>query len=248
MKNTYKKLALTASAVALALGNFTLQAQEQNDQDIERIAVTGSLIKRMDLEGPSPITSIDAEQIANTGVTDLIGLFTKLPISGQGTFSTQGNSSDDTANGGSSVSLRGLGADSTLILINGRRVSVSPFAKGIDTAFVDINNIPLAAIKRVDILKDGASATYGSDAIAGVINIMLKDDFDGAQVSVKLGDTADGGGKEENISVMWGSGGDKMSHTFILDYFDREEVLYADRSYSRSANQSALNRSRCSRL
>ena len=241
MKNTYKKLAITASAVALALGNLTLQAQEQNDEDIERIAVTGSLIKRMDLEGPSPITSIDAEQIANTGVTDLIGLFTKLPISGQGTFSTQGNSSDDTANGGSSVSLRGLGADSTLILINGRRVSVSPFAKGIDTAFVDINNIPLAAIKRVDILKDGASATYGSDAIAGVINIILKDDFDGAQVSVKLGDTADGGGKEENISVMWGSGGDKMSHTFILDYFDREEVLYADRSYSRSANQSALN-------
>ncbi|MBF7073466.1 TonB-dependent receptor [Glaciecola sp. MH2013] len=235
------KLTLTAAAVCVALssGSANAIAQEQDD-NIERIAVTGSLIKRLDEEGPSPVTSLDAEAIANTGVTDLISLFTKLPISGQGTFSTQGNSSDDTANGGSSVSLRGLGADSTLILINGRRVSVSPFAKGIDTAFVDINNIPLAAIKRVDILKDGASATYGSDAIAGVINIVLVDDFEGAQVSAKLGTTADGGGEEQNFNIIWGSSDEKMSHTFILDYFDRAEVLYADRSYSRSANQTTL--------
>ncbi len=132
MKQTIRKIALTAAAVSLALGHSNLMAQESNNDDsVERIAVTGSLIKRIDMEGPSPLTSIDAAQIENTGVTDLIGLFAKLPISGQGTFSTQGNSSDDTANGGSSVSLRGLGADSTLILINGRRVSVSPFAKGI---------------------------------------------------------------------------------------------------------------------
>ncbi|GLR72206.1 TonB-dependent receptor plug domain-containing protein [Agaribacter marinus] len=241
MKQTIRKIALTAAAVSLALGHSNLMAQESNNDDsVERIAVTGSLIKRIDMEGPSPLTSIDAAQIENTGVTDLIGLFAKLPISGQGTFSTQGNSSDDTANGGSSVSLRGLGADSTLILINGRRVSVSPFAKGIDTAFVDINNIPISAIKRVDILKDGASATYGSDAIAGVINIVLKDDFEGAEVSARVGTTADGGGQEQNFSLVFGSNSDKVKHTFILDYFDREEVLYADRSYSRSANQAAL--------
>lgn len=239
MNKSILKLAVTSSAVCLALGSNVTLAQET--ESIEKIAVTGSLIKRTDMEGPSPVTSIDAEQIANTGVTDLISLFTKLPISGQGTFSTQGNSSDDTANGGSSVSLRGLGADSTLILINGRRVSVSPFAKGIDTAFVDINNIPLSAIKRVDILKDGASATYGSDAIAGVINVVLRDDYDGAEVSVKFGDTADGGGEEQNISLIWGSSGDKVKHTFILDYFDREEILYADRDFSRSSNQAALN-------
>ncbi len=236
--NKLMKIAVTAAAVNLAFSASSVIAQE--DESIEKIRVTGSLIKRTDMEGPSPIASLSAEQIANTGVTDLISLFTKLPISGQGTFSTQGNSSDDTANGGSSVSLRGLGADSTLILVNGRRVSVSPFAKGIDTAFVDINNIPLAAIKRVDILKDGASATYGSDAIAGVINVILKDDFDGAQISAKYGDTADGGGEEQNVSLIWGSSGEKSSHTFILDYFDREEVLYGDRDYSRSANQSAL--------
>ncbi|MFC3122496.1 TonB-dependent receptor plug domain-containing protein [Agaribacter flavus] len=242
MKHIKLKLALAASAVSLALSHSSLMAQESSDDDsVERIAVTGSLIKRLDMEGPSPLTSIDAAQIENTGVTDLIGLFAKLPISGQGTFSTQGNSSDDTANGGSSVSLRGLGADSTLILINGRRVSVSPFAKGIDTAFVDINNIPISAIKRVDILKDGASATYGSDAIAGVINIVLKDDFEGAEVSARVGTTADGGGNEQNFSLIFGNNTEKFKHTFILDYFDREEVLYSDRSYSRTANQKSLH-------
>ncbi|MFT4939723.1 MAG: iron complex outermembrane receptor protein [Paraglaciecola sp.] len=237
MKTKYMQFTLLAAAVGAV---FSAQAQDAAGANVERIEVTGSHIRRTDLEGPSPLTSINAEQIANTGVTDLIALFAKLPIAGQGTFSTQGNSSDDTSNGGSSVSLRGLGADSTLILVNGRRVSVAPFAKGIDTAFVDINNIPLSAIKRVDILKDGASATYGSDAIAGVINIILKDDFEGMELSAKYGDTADGGGEEKNISMIFGSASEKANHTFILDYFEREEILYADRDYSRSANQAAL--------
>lgn len=238
--NNRKKLTLAITAMAVHAALFSSVGNAQEQQNIEKIAVTGSHIRRTDMEGPSPITTLDAEQIANTGVTDLIGLFTKLPISGQGTFSTQGNSSDDTANGGSSVSLRGLGADSTLILVNGRRVSVSPFAKGIDTAFVDINNIPLSAIKRVEILKDGASATYGSDAIAGVINVVLKDDFDGAELSGKIGTTADGGGEEKNVSLIYGATSEKGSHTFIFDYFEREEVLYADRDYSHTANQTAL--------
>ena len=228
-----------ASALAIPISGFAAE-EDEDDENENKITITGSHIKRTDLEGPSPITTLTSEDIALTGVTDIIGLFTKLPISGQGTFSTQGNSSDDTANGGSSVSLRGLGADSTLILINGRRVSVSPFAKGIDTAFVDINNIPLAAIERVDILKDGASATYGSDAIAGVINIILKSDFNGMELSGKVGSTADGGGEESNFSLIWGSSDANSSHTFIFDYFKRDEILYADRDYARSANQSAL--------
>jgi outer membrane receptor protein involved in Fe transport len=228
-------LALSITAALLTSQSYSAFAEEA----IERIEVTGSHIKRTDMEGPSPLTSISAADIANTGVTDLIGLFTKLPMAGQGTFSTQGNSSDNTSNGGSSVSLRGLGADSTLILVNGRRVSVSPFANNIDTAFVDINNIPLAAIKRVDILKDGASATYGSDAVAGVINIVLRDDIEGAEIAAKFGDTADGGGEEKNISIVWGNSTEKTSHTFALDYFEREEILYGDRDYSKTSNQAA---------
>ena len=232
-------VALSVSAALLITPSFTALAAD-TIEEVERIAVTGSHIKRNDMEGPSPVTSLNSDDIAKSGVTDLIGLFTKLPMAGQGTFSTQGNSSDNTSNGGSSVSLRGLGADSTLILVNGRRVSVSPFANNIDTAFVDINNIPLAAIKRVDILKDGASATYGSDAVAGVINIVLRDDIEGVEIAAKFGDTADGGGEEQSISVVWGNSTDNSSHTFALDYFDREEILYGDRSYSRSADQASL--------
>jgi len=237
-KPLIRKTSLALSISAALLSTMSSQSFAAEEQ-IERIEITGSHIKRTSVEGPSPIASISQEDIQKSGVTDLISLFTKLPISGQGTFSTQANSSDDTANGGSSVSLRGLGADSTLILVNGRRVSVSPFAKGIDTAFVDINNIPLSAIKRVDILKDGASATYGSDAVAGVINVILRDDVEGVEVSGKIGSTADGGGDEQSISLVFGDSTEKTSHTFILEYFDREEVLYADRSYSRTANQQA---------
>jgi outer membrane receptor protein involved in Fe transport len=240
MRSTLRKkhlLALSISTALLAGQSFSTLAAET--EEVERIEITGSHIKRTSMEGPSPVTSLSQDDIKNSGVTDLISLFTKLPIAGQGTFSTQANSSDDTANGGSSVSLRGLGADSTLILINGRRVSVSPFAKGIDTAFVDINNIPLAAIKRVDILKDGASATYGSDAVAGVINIILRDDVDGAELTAKIGATADGGGEEQSINLVFGNSTDNSSHTFILEYFNREEVLYADRAYSATSNQAA---------
>ncbi|MFY8349874.1 TonB-dependent receptor plug domain-containing protein [Pseudoalteromonas sp. SSM20] len=231
------KLSTLASVISSSLLFSTFIAKADEEKQVERIEITGSHIKRTDLEGPSPVATLTAEDIQKSGVTDLISLFTKLPISGQGTFSTQANSSDDTANGGSSVSLRGLGADSTLILINGRRVSVSPFAKGIDTSFVDINNIPLSAIKRVDILKDGASATYGSDAVAGVINIILRDDVEGAEVSAKFGTTADGGGDEQSVNLVFGNQTDNSSHTFILEYFNREEVLYADRDYSRTSNQ-----------
>lgn len=237
MKHNTIKLTLLATAIS---SSMAVQAQSNETSQVERIQVTGSHIKRTDMEGPSPVTSLSAQDISDTGVTDLIGLFTKLPMAGQGTFSTQGNSSDGTGNGGSSVSLRGLGADSTLILVNGRRISVSPFANEIETAFVDINNIPLAAIKRVDILKDGASATYGSDAIAGVINIILKDDYNGMEATARIGGTADGGGQETNTSLVFGTSSNKSSHTFVLDYFDREEILNADRFYTSSANQTAL--------
>ncbi|MBD1581441.1 TonB-dependent receptor plug domain-containing protein [Pseudoalteromonas sp. S16_S37] len=227
--------ALSALSAAMLLGQT--QSAVAADEKVERIEVTGSHIKRTDMEGPSPIQSISAGDLAATGSTDLIGALQKLPVSGAGTFSTQGNSSDDTANGGSSVALRGLGASSTLVLINGRRVAVSPFAKDIETSFVDLNTIPVSSVKRIDILKDGASATYGSDAVAGVINIILRNDIDGFEVSGKVSDTADGGGEEQNFTVLWGSSTDKGQHNFALDYFKRGDVFYGDRDYTATADQ-----------
>jgi outer membrane receptor for ferrienterochelin and colicin len=107
----------------------------------------------------------------------------KQPFAGNGTFSTRGNNQDSTANGAAAISLRGLGADATLVLVNGRRVAISPFAESVTTSFVDINAIPVTAIERLEVLKDGASAVYGSDAVAGVINVVLRKDFEGAELS-----------------------------------------------------------------
>ncbi|WP_440055797.1 TonB-dependent receptor plug domain-containing protein [Pseudoalteromonas sp. T1lg65] len=231
----YSKKLSALSVAVLAATSHQVMAEEQ--QSIERIEVTGSHIKRNDLEGPSPVRSLSADDLAATGSTDLIGALQKLPVAGAGTFSTQGNSSDDTANGGSSVALRGLGASSTLVLINGRRVAVSPFAKDIETSFVDLNTIPVSAVKRIDILKDGASATYGSDAVAGVINIILRNDIDGFEVSGKLSNTADGGADEQNLTLLWGASTDKGHHNFSLDYFKRDDLFYGDRDYTATADQ-----------
>ncbi|MBV7315978.1 TonB-dependent siderophore receptor [Shewanella sp. NIFS-20-20] len=223
---------------ACALAVLTVMAApSMAEETIEKIEVTGSHIKRIDLEGASPITVISADDIIKSGAQDVSQLLRKLPISGNGTFSTQGNNSDDTSNGGAAVSLRGLGADATLVLLNGRRIAVNSFAKNIDTAFVDINAIPMSAIKRIDIVKDGASATYGSDAIAGVINIILKKDFEGFEINAKVSDTVEDGGGQVAGSMLWGTQSDKAHTTVILDYFKENETLFGDRDYSNSANQ-----------
>ncbi|WKE66939.1 TonB-dependent receptor [Gallaecimonas kandeliae] len=234
-----KTLLATAVLSTLAASSLAQAADDKKDDQVERIEVTGSHIRRADLEGPSPVLYIDANQIARSGARDLGELLKKLPVAGNGSFSPQGNDSDSTANGSAGISLRGLGADSTLVLLNGRRIAVNAFAQGIDTAFVDINAIPVAAIERIDVLKDGASAIYGSDAIAGVVNVILKKNFDGTEINASMGDTKDGGGAEKSASLLWGHGDDKAHTTVILDYFKRDETFYSDRSYSRNADQSS---------
>ena len=172
-------LAFGAASTAMFSASAAMAAEEEDSaKKVERIEVTGSRIKRTDIEGPSPIQSISKDDIANMGFDNLQQLLERMPANGAGAFSTRGNSQDSTANGGASISLRGLGPDATLVLINGRRVAASAFAEGITNSFVDINNIPVSAIERIDILKDGASAIYGADAVAGVINYILKKDYE----------------------------------------------------------------------
>lgn len=165
-----RKYSLCALAVGLVFNSSASVAQE-TAANVERIQVTGSNIKRNDLEGSAPVQVIGREDIDRSGFANLQQLLETLPAAGTGTFSTRGNNQDSTANGGAAISLRGFGADATLVLINGRRVAGSAFAEGIVNSFVDINNIPVSAIERIEILKDGASAVYGSDAVAGVVNI-----------------------------------------------------------------------------
>ncbi|MBV6423047.1 MAG: Vitamin B12 transporter BtuB [Steroidobacteraceae bacterium] len=206
----------------------------------EEVVVTGSRIARgSDFENPSPVTTVSREDIENSGYSNLQQLMEKLPANGAGAFSTRGNNQDSTANGAASISLRGLGADATLVLVNGRRVGISSFAENITTNFVDINSIPVAAIERIEVLKDGASAIYGSDAVAGVINIILRKDYQGLEVSGGYGSVTSGPYDESTASAIWGIGDDDSNLTLIFDYFKNTTLYNKDRGSLGTADQTA---------
>lgn len=241
MKTNFK-YSLCALAIGAAFASPVSFAQEGNsqaqDDDVERIQVTGSRISRTDMEGASPVEVIDRESIEASGFNNLQQLLERLPSAGVGTFSTQGNSQDTTANGAAAISLRGFGADSTLVLLNGRRVGVSSFAEGIANSFVDINSIPVAAIERIDILKDGASAIYGSDAVAGVVNIILRDDFVGTELTASHGGTTgDVNYEETSMSLVWGTGDDDSNTTMILDYWKNTSIMGSEFGRNGTADQ-----------
>jgi len=211
---------------------------QQEDEQLDEVVVTGSRIARPgDFGNSSPVDTIDRSSIEKAGYANLQQLLEKLPANGNGAFSTRGNNQDSTANGAASISLRGLGADATLVLVNGRRVAISAFAESITTNFVDINSIPVAAIERIEVLKDGASAVYGSDAVAGVINIILRKDYDGLELAASYGNTTESGYNEQNYSAIWGFGGDDNNVTFIFDYFKNDTLYNTDRGTLGSANQ-----------
>jgi outer membrane receptor protein involved in Fe transport len=220
----------TAIGVSTSLSGATAFAQEPGAKPVEEIYVTGSRIGRTsDFESPSPVASFDRADLNKAGYNNLQQLMEKQPFTGNGTFSTRGNNQDSTANGAASISLRGLGADATLVLVNGRRVAISAFAESITTNFVDINSIPVAAIERIEVLKDGASAVYGSDAVAGVVNIILRDDFEGAELSAGGGWTTESGYDETNVSGIWGVSGENSNITLIADYFKNSTLANPER-------------------
>lgn len=228
-KKFNRSLCMLAVSSVFAAPNLYAQQDEQaveENKPVERIQVTGSRINRTSIEGASQIEVIDRDRIEASGFNNLQQILERLPAAGVGTFSTHGNSQDSTANGAAAVSLRGFGADSTLVLLNGRRIAVSSFAEGVANSFVDINSIPVTAIERIDILKDGASAIYGSDAVAGVVNIILREDYDGVEVSASYGGTTgDVNYDETTMSMVWGMSGEKSNTTVVLDYWKNSSIL-----------------------
>ncbi len=233
-------LGVTLALSVFSLGSQSVLAQSGADDAVDEVVVTGSRIGRgSDFESPSPVLTVDREDIDNSGYLNLQQLLEKIPATGNGTFSTRGNNQDSTANGSSAVSLRGLGADATLVLVNGRRVAISSFAESVTTNFVDINSIPVAAIERVEVLKDGASAVYGSDAVAGVVNIVLRTDYEGLEFTAGFGDTSQGDNAETTFSAVWGTGDDQGNVTMIFDYFKNDTLFNTDRPDLATANQTS---------
>ncbi len=180
-------------AVALTLASSHVVMAQQAAQEPIKVIVTGSNIKRADKEGTSPVEVVTAKQIADTGANTVADLLHSIPAFGSG-------SNIDTVDGGfakgsATASLRGLGSSSTLILLNGRRMTASAYADPNQgkSAVYDLNTIPVSSIERIEIFKDGASAVYGSDAIAGVINFITKTDYQG----MKLGGSYSGNDNNE---------------------------------------------------
>lgn len=234
------KQSITVLSVICGVGAVAPAISQVEDEPTQTVVVTGSRIARAsDFGNSSPVDVIDRASIEDSGYANLQQLLEKVPANGSGAFSTRGNNQDSTANGAASISLRGLGADATLVLVNGRRVAISSFAESVTTNFVDINSIPVAAIERVEVLKDGASAVYGSDAVAGVINIILRKDYEGLELSAQYGDTTESGYSEQNYSAVWGFGAENSNVTLIFDYFKNDTLFNTDRGPMGSANQTA---------
>jgi iron complex outermembrane recepter protein len=202
--------------------------------DIEEIVVTGTSIKGLDAVSALPVTVLKAEDIARTGATSAEDLFRYISSASSSGSTVQAQATGFQTGSISTVSLRGLGSGRTLILINGRRSA--PYGGGsTGTAgnSVDISAIPIGAIERVEILKDGASAIYGSDAIAGVVNFILKSDFQGVNADVYGGaPTRSGGGTEEQANFFGGIGDlktDRYNVTLGLSFDHTQAILGSSR-------------------
>ena len=227
------KFAKLAHAVSLALIAGSLGAHAQ--QPRERIEITGSSIKRVQDEGALPVQVITRQEIDRRGITSVEQLMTTISANGTGADNLSSNvgiqlgTTDRNNLGNSSANLRGLGASSTLVLLNGRRVS-NHGAKG---NAVDLNSIPLAAIERVEVLKDGASAIYGTDAIGGVINFILRRDYRGVEITAATDITEEGGGNVHRGSLLagWGDLGRDRWNVMATFSFDKQEILHG---YERS--------------
>lgn len=200
--------------------------------DQEEIVVTGTRLRG---ESPSPVTTISREEIAESGAATVTQLMRNLPqnFGGGPNETTRAGEGANNLLEGSSINLRGLGADSTLILINGRRISTTGTANGL---FVDVSTIPVSAIERVEVLSDGASAIYGSDAVGGVVNFILREDFNGAESSARYGAAYDGSAAESGASFSFGRASDRARFFGVFDYFHRDPLANADRDFAANSD------------
>lgn len=216
------RLALMFGATATAVSGVAVaqDADEEKAERVERIQVTGSRIQRADLEGALPVTVIDREAIELSGETSAAELIRNTTFNSTGSFRPQSGSS---AQGVSQVDMRGLGAGRTLVLVDGRRLTMSPSTGSSQ----DLNSIPMGAIERIEILSDGASAIYGSDAIGGVINVITRRDFNGVEFSIGKGEVSvpSDGGDRENGSLVFGSSSDTTSIIGGVSW-NKREIIY----------------------
>lgn len=219
------KIALYSSLLASAtFANVALAQDENGDkEELDKVVVTGSRIKRSDVAEALPVTTITREQIELSGESNAADLIRNLTFNSTGSFRPQSGSS---AQGVSEVSLRGLGASRTLVLIDGRRLPRSPLTG----SGQDLSVLPLGAIERIEILSDGASAIYGSDAIGGVINVITRTDYEGFEIMLGGASVSipENGGEREEGHILFGTSSDTTSILGGVSWNDREIIFARD--------------------
>jgi len=239
--------ALRASAIAASLFlpvGFAGSALAQDDdresnRELDRVQVTGSRIRRSSVEGQSPVLTISREDIDNTGLTSVAdvlqemttggsALNTKLNSSGNFGFPPDGSG---VGAGSATVDLRHLGSKRVLVLVDGLRWINETSASGVST-FVDLNTIPIAMIDRIEVLEDGASSIYGNDAIGGVVNIITRKDFEGAQLNTSYGQYDEGDGETWSAELSIGGQAERLRYFFGVSAMDQSAVDSRDREIS----------------
>jgi len=213
------------SAVMLVYAGGAIAAS-----DMEEVVVTGSYIKGSAEDAASPVTVISREDINIQSAVSIDDITKNLTINSGTTTNFNFDTENGTIAGKANVNLRGLGLNSTLVLINGKRRVVAAAETQDGSEFVDINTIPLVMLERVEILKDGGSALYGSDAIAGVVNFILRNDYEGFQISGDITNSDRAGANDKTVSALWGTSfNDSKSH-FVIggEYFERDPYSFLD--------------------
>jgi iron complex outermembrane receptor protein len=212
---------------SVAFGMNVVHAQEAQPQQapsMTRVEVTGSRIRAVDLETAQPVQVITQEQIQKTGLVTVGDILNNLSSAGSPDFSKGGSLVSNRENGGQYINLRNLGSNRLLVLVDGKRWTASV------NGYTDMSTIPSSMIDRIDVLKDGASSIYGSDAIAGVVNIILKKSMEGGQISLYTGaNEKNGDGKSKDFSLAYGAGSDNASIMFGLSHTEQGPVWAKDR-------------------
>lgn len=211
-----RALGLTVSLTTLTGGAFAVAQEDEEVLTTEEVVVTGSRIKRADLDNANPVTVVTRDEMMLTGITDVGDLIQRLPsMSG----SPIGTTTNNGGNGSVTIDLRGLGAGRTLNLINGRR--------SVDGG--DYQTIPAVMVERIEILKDGGAAAYGADAVSGVVNIITRKDFEGVEVELLTADWMDtDSGAQTGVSAVFGKSFDKGHFVAGVEYVDQEEAYQSD--------------------
>jgi iron complex outermembrane receptor protein len=223
-------LALAFGGLAAALPASQVYAQQQ--QQLERVEITGSRIRRVDAETATPVQTFTREDIEKTGKTSIQEVLRTVTADSNGTIPT--SFTNGFASGSAAVSLRGLGVNSTLVLVNGRRMSTYGLADDGTRNFVDLNSLPLEAVDRIEVLKDGASAIYGADAVGGVVNVILRRNYTGASVGASYGQTGENDGRDIRAFGSYGFGNldtDKYNVFFTLEGSKTNNIWSTDRGF-----------------